>query len=241
MSASSITPNRIVINRPHRSRWLILLAVMIATEIGLLFWRFVPAGIPLLVAEQILPVSEKLAWYLTRSSGTIAYITLTLSTVWGLLLSTKLVKAWVPPAVALTMHNSLAWIGIGLSFFHAFFLLFDRYFTYSVANLLVPFTGPYQPFWVGMGTLSFYLALIISASFYIRHRIGTKTWRRFHYLTFALFFMVTAHGWMAGSDSTQLLPLYLVSGNLVLFLTFYRILDAIQSGRRKIPSAVGHQ
>ncbi|MCB0105697.1 MAG: ferric reductase-like transmembrane domain-containing protein [Caldilineaceae bacterium] len=184
---------------------------------------------------KILPVSEKLSWYLTRSSGTVAYLALSLSTVWGLLLSTKVIKEWVPASLTLAMHNSLAWITVGLSFFHAFVLLFDSYYTYTVANLLIPFTGPYAPLWVGIGTVNFYLLLLISASFYMRSRIGTKNWRRLHYLTFAAFLFVTLHGWMAGTDSTQLKPMYLVSGMLVLFLTIYRILDAIQHSHRQLP------
>ena len=231
MSAFPVTSNTHRINR-----WAILLIVTVTTEIGLLFWHFIPAGLPMLSLAQILPVSEKLSWYLTRSSGTVGYLTLTLSTVWGLLLSTKLVKAWVPPALALMMHNSLAWIAVGLSFFHAFVLLFDSYYPYTVANLLVPFTGPYAPQWVGVGTISFYLLLLVSASFYGRRWIGARLWRRLHYLTFAAFMMVTLHGWMAGTDSTQLRPMYLVSGGLVLFLTLYRIIDAVQSRRASQPT-----
>jgi len=227
MSAYSTT------NSPRFSRWLGFLVTLFVTELGLLIWHFLPAGAPEFMLAQILPVGEKLSWYLTRSSGTIAYLTLGLSTIWGLLLSTKLVKEWVPPTLALAMHNTLAWIAVGLSFFHAFVLLFDHYYAYTVSNLLVPFTGPYAPFWVGIGTINFYLLLLISASFYARSRIGTKNWRRLHYLTFFAFFMVTLHGWMAGTDSAQLRPLYLVSGNLVLLLTLYRIVDGVQSSRQK--------
>ena len=230
MSAFSTTTNP-----PRLSRWLVFLVVLFTTEVGLLFWHFLPVDLPQLWMAKILPVSEKLSWYLTRSSGTVAYLALSLSTVWGLLLSTKVIKEWVPARLTLAMHNSLAWIAVGLSFFHAFVLLFDSYYTYTVANLLIPFTGPYAPLWIGIGTVNFYLLLLISASFYMRSRIGTKNWRRLHYLTFAAFLFVTLHGWMAGTDSTQLKPMYLVSAMLVLFLTIYRILDAIQHSHRQLP------
>jgi len=123
---------------------------------------------------------------------------------------------------------------VGLSTFHAGVLLFDSYYTYTVGDLLVPFTGPYQPFWVGIGTLSFYLLLLTSASFYARRRLGAKMWRRLHYLTFLAFAMVTAHGWAAGTGSTELRWLFLGSGNLVLFLTVYRILEAIPVNRKDV-------
>ncbi|MEZ4674305.1 MAG: hypothetical protein R2932_08695 [Caldilineaceae bacterium] len=217
---------------PWLKRWGILLLFVLTAELGLVVWRWMPATIPLYISAQIVPVSEKLSWYLTRASGTVAYLTLTLSTVWGLLLSTKLVKAWVPATVALAMHNTLAWIAVGLSCFHAFVLLFDSYYTYTVSNLLVPFTGPMRPLGrCGHGkllsTFADFCQLLWAAL------IGAKTWRRLHYLTFAGFFMVTLHGWMTGTDSSRLLPMYLVGGNLVLFLTFYRIIDAVQIGRNK--------
>lgn len=216
------------------NRWLQLLAIILGIELALVLWPVLSQVLLWFANLQLLPVSEKLAWYLTRSSGTIAYATLVLSTVWGLMLSTKLVKAWVPAPMALLMHNWLAWTGVGLSAFHAIVLLFDSYYIYTVGDLLLPFTGPYRPLWVGVGTLSFYLLLLTSGSFYARRWIGAKAWRRLHYFTFLAFLMVTAHGWAAGTDSAQLRWLFIGSGSLVLFLTVYRILEAIPNSRKDI-------
>lgn len=216
------------------NRWLLFLTIILGVELALVLWRELPQILPWLTNLQILPVSEKLAWYLTRASGTIAYATLVLSTVWGLMLSTKLVKAWVPAPVAMLMHNWLAWIGVGLSLFHAVVLLFDSYYIYTASDLLIPFTGPYRPLWVGVGTLSFYLLLLTSGSFYARRWIGAKAWRYLHYFTFLAFLMVTAHGWAAGTDSAQLRPLFVGSGSLVLFLTVYRMLDAMPVSRNDV-------
>ena len=78
----------------------------------------------------------------------------------------------------------------------------------------------------GIGTIGFYLMLLTSVSFYWRKTIGQKNWRRLHYLTFGVYIMGTLHGWMAGTDSATLGPLYLISGLVVIFLTAYRIVDA---------------
>ncbi len=170
----------------------------------------------------------KAAWYLTRASGTVSYFLLAASTIWGLLLSTKLIKQHIPPAISLAMHNHLSWTAIVLSAFHAYILLFDTYYTYTFADLLIPFKGPYAPLWVGLGVLGFYLALLTSASFNWRKRIGQKTWRKLHYLTFLAYIFVTLHGWMAGTDSAELRPLFITSSAVVFFLTLYRILDAVR-------------
>lgn len=222
LSQSSFEPS------PARQR---ILAGIFITETLILLWWLFPAFFAQFTVQNALWASEKASWYLTRSSGTIAYILLSASTIWGLLLSTKLIKSWVPAPVALAMHDILSWVAVGLASFHALLLLFDRYYSYTLANLLVPFTGPYEPFWVGIGIIAFYLMFLLSASFYLRQRIGAKRWRQLHYVTFAAYFMVTLHGWQSGTDSNAFGWLYGGSLLLVGFLTFYRIFTAIDEAR----------
>jgi predicted ferric reductase len=218
-----------------------LLVGIFVTETLLLLWWLFPTFFAQFTVNSALLASEKLTWYLTRSSGTVAYLLLSASTIWGLLLSTKLIKAWVPAPVALTMHDALSWIAVGLASFHALLLLFDSYYTYTLANLLIPFTGPYEPGWVGVGILAFYLMLLLSATFYLRPWISAKRWRQLHYLTFAAYAMVTFHGWLAGTDSSAFTWLYGGSALLVGFLTFYRIFAAREerneSSRKLQPGA----
>ncbi len=224
-------------NRPSKTR---LLNGVIVIEVLLVAWWFFPSFFAQFRLDRALWASEKLTWYLTRSSGTVAYIVLSASTVWGLLLSTKLIKELVPAPVALAMHNALSWIAIGLASFHAFVLLFDNYYTYTIGNLLIPFTGPYKPLWVGIGTLAFYLSLLLSATFYMRQWIGAKRWRQLHYLTFAVYVMITLHGWLAGTDSVAFAWLYGTSAFIVLFLTIYRIITAVRSARHEPQRTLQH-
>lgn len=191
--------------------------------VGLLIsWWAIPLVLPQLSLGWL--ATSQAAWYLTRASGIVSYLLMAASTIWGLLLSTKLLKQKVPPAVSLAMHNYLSWGAIGLSAFHAFLLLFDKYYTFSFIHLLIPFIGPYNPIWVGIGIIGFYIMLLTAGSFYFRKQIGQKRWRKLHYLTFAAFFLITWHGWTAGTDHVQLAAMYLVSSFSVLFLTIYRIL-----------------
>lgn len=175
-----------------------------------------------------LGITEKSAWYVTRSTGTVAYLLLAGSTIWGLLLSSKIIKESVPAVLSLAMHNVLSWLAFAFTGVHAIALLFDTYYTYTAADLLVPFIGPYRPLAVGLGIIGLYLTFLTSATFYWRKRIGQQWWRRIHYLTFLLFGLVTAHGLMAGTDSGTpgMRWMYLGSTLLVLFLTNYRILAA---------------
>ncbi|MCA9971354.1 MAG: ferric reductase-like transmembrane domain-containing protein [Anaerolineales bacterium] len=172
-----------------------------------------------------LGLSAKTGWYVSRASGTVAYLLLAGSTVWGLLLSTKIIKETVPAALSLGMHNILSWLAIALAGVHAAALLFDSYYTYTLADLTIPFVGPYRPEWVGLGIIGLYLMALTSASFSWRRRLGQAWWRRLHYLTFAAYLLVTVHGAAAGTDSANpgMTALYWGSGLLVLFLTNYRL------------------
>lgn len=169
------------------------------------------------------PLSDETIWYLIRSSGIVAYLLLTASTAWGILLSSKLVKEWIPAPVALEMHNYLSWTALGLTIYHAYLLLFSSFFDYQWIELFIPFTGPYKPLWVGLGIVSVYLMLLTSLTFYVSKQIGYTTFRRIHYLTYAVFGLALAHSLMAGTDGTLLQNIYTGSGLLILFLTVYRV------------------
>ncbi|MCB8965784.1 MAG: ferric reductase-like transmembrane domain-containing protein [Chloroflexota bacterium] len=179
-------------------------------------------------------INNETIWYLVRSSGTVAYLFLAASTIWGLFISSKFLKEIVPGQLTLAMHNYLSWNAIGLTILHAVLLLFTGFMDYTVLNLLIPFTGPYSPFWVGIGIIGMYLMILTTLTFYVRSRIKYKTFHAIHYLTYAAFVMALLHSWFAGTDSVALETLYLVTGLLVFFLTAYRVLSAF--GSRQVAS-----
>jgi len=172
---------------------------------------------------------ERLPWYVTRISALLAYLALAASTIYGLLLSTKLLDRVTHRPISYTLHQDLAGIGVALALVHAAVLTIDRSVPYTVAEVLVPFSGPYRPLWVGIGQLALAASLLVFLSFYVRKRIGTPTWRNIHYVGFLAFVGATVHGLMAGSDSSALWVYggYLTMSIVVVFLTTYRIVLAI--------------
>lgn len=158
----------------------------------------------------------KLTWHLVRSSGIVAYVLLLASTVWGLFLSSQFVKDWSPGPVSLTLHSTISWLSLLLGLVHALLLMFDDYFTYTLGDIFVPFTGPYRPEVVGMGTLAFWLLVVISLSFPFKKRLGNVTWKRLHYVSYAAFGLVSVHGLFAGTDGTLIGFRLLVGSGVVL-------------------------
>lgn len=165
-----------------------------------------------------LATDEKLSWHLVRSSGIVAYVLLLASTIWGLLLSSQSVKDWSPGPVSLTLHSTISWLALLLGLGHGLLLLLDKYFTYTLSDILVPFTGPYRPEAVGLGTLTFWLLVVISLSFPLKKRIGQVNWRRLHYTSYGAFGLVSIHGLFAGTDGTHLGFRLLVGAGVLLVI-----------------------
>jgi predicted ferric reductase len=172
---------------------------------------------------------DRLPWYATRLLALLSYLAITGSVLYGLLLSTGILDAIAHRTVSFTLHQDLSGIGLGLAMVHAAILMIDTSVPYTPLEVLVPFAGPYEPFWVGVGQLSLYLTAIVMLSFYARKRIGQKRWRTLHYVTFVAFLGATFHGLMAGTDSSApwAFWMYVVSAALVVFLTVYRIVLAV--------------
>lgn len=185
------------------------------------------------VARWVSEEYDRLPWYVTRASALLAYLALTGSVVYGLLLSTKILDRIAHRAVSFTLHQDLSSIGLALALVHAAVLMIDRSVPYSPAEVIIPFSGPYRPVWVGVGQLTLGITIVVLLSFYVRKRIGQPRWRQLHYLSFVAFLGATIHGLMAGSDTQApwVFLGYLVMCATVAFLFAYRVFLAILSRR----------
>lgn len=173
--------------------------------------------------------ASALPWLFERLFAFLAYLALTASVVYGLLLSTKILDAIAHRPVSFTLHQDLAAIGLGMAGIHGALLGLDASMPFSLAQIAVPGLAPYAPLAVGVGQAAFYLAAVVTASFYVRARIGQRAWRALHYVTFLAFAGATVHGIAAGTDSGQgwAQGLYIGALTLVSFLLTYRILVSV--------------
>jgi DMSO/TMAO reductase YedYZ heme-binding membrane subunit len=209
-----------------------------AVAIGIVLGATGPQTIRLLSAS-VAANSASLPWVASRILAFIAYGALAGSVIYGLLLSTKVLDSIAHRPVTFTLHKDLAAIGLGLAALHGALLGLDTTVPNSLGQLLVPFASSYRPIWVGMGQISLYLMSVVVASFYVRRRIGQRAWRLLHYLTFLAFAGATAHGLLAGTDSSGWGQwIYLAATDVVVFLFAYRIAVAIGGrGRSRAPGA----
>jgi predicted ferric reductase len=177
-------------------------------------------------------------WFVSRAAGVTAYVALALATIWGLVLSTAVADAIVSRGRSLDAHRWLSAAALSLSVAHAIPLLGDRYISFDVLDITVPFLAPYRPAAVGMGIIALYLAAGVYGSFWLRARLGNRVWRAVHFLSFPAFGLVTLHGLFAGTDSgaAWMRAIYLTAALLVGMLTVVRLLGRSGAAMRRTPA-----
>jgi predicted ferric reductase len=139
-------------------------------------------------------------------------------------------------------HEALSVAGLLMVGVHVVAILKDSFFHFGVAGVLVPGFSPYAPLPVGIGVVGAWLAAIIVASFYVRKKIGPRTWRRLHYTTLGLFIAMTLHGLLAGSDSSNPLAIgmYSVSTGTFAILLAYRLGYSVVRSRNRRAARAAH-
>ena len=167
--------------------------------------------------------SVQIWWYVTRASGIIAYLLLWFSTILGLAVTSKYLDGMLDRLFTYDFHEFISLLSVGFTLVHVIVLMLDLYMPYSLAQILVPFISPYRPFWVGVGVIAFYIILLVTITFYLRNKIGTRSFRAIHVLSLVGYIGVTLHGYFSGTDTAlpSMQILYKVSGLAVLFLTVY--------------------
>jgi len=160
--------------------------------------------------------SAQWSWFLVRAAGVTGFLMLAASMLWGVFVSSKLIKDWVPGTVSMMLHATTSWLAVVLTLAHMGLLLFDSYYRYTLSNLLVPFTGPYRPFAVGLGIAAFWMILAVTISFSMRKLMSRRVWLWLHYTSYIAFGLVAVHALMAGTDATRPAMIAIISGFSVL-------------------------
>ena len=175
-------------------------------------------------------------WIVSRSAGLTAYFALTLEVLFGLLVSTGAADALFPRARALEVHQWLSSASLALVLMHALALLGDGFAGLDAIDLAVPFAASLSRFATGLGVISAYLMLMLHVSFAWRGKLGARTWRRLHYVSFALYLGATIHGLVAGTDASSAFAqaLYTLSLVSVLSLLLVRIAQAMTKHTQRI-------
>ena len=142
-------------------------------------------------------------WYLTRASGAVALVLLTASLVIGIAAVLRLRSAGVPRFVIDGIHRTASMLAVAFLLVHILTAVLDTFAPITLINAVIPFTGNYRPFWLGLGAVAFDLLLAVTMTSLLRRRLGHGAWRAVHWLAYASWPVAVLHGFGTGSDVHQ--------------------------------------
>lgn len=156
-------------------------------------------------------------WNLIRVSGLLSYFLLTVSLAFGFLQSFSSLKK--RKGDLLLLHQTSGWIGLLGIVFHMMMLFWDQYVHYPILSIIIPFYSKNEPFYSGLGTLSFYLFLIVigSSDFFMK-KLGRTVWKKVHLLAIPAWILMAFHGLMIGTDSSEIWAASIYIGSVIIIM-----------------------
>jgi sulfoxide reductase heme-binding subunit YedZ len=142
-------------------------------------------------------------WYLTRGTGLVAMVLVTLSVLAGIAASLRAGGTRMPRFVVSGLHRNLSLLTVAFIVVHVVTTVLDAYAPITFLDGVIPFLSPYRPIWLGLGALAFDIILALVITSLVRVRIGLKTWRFVHWFAYACFPITVVHALGTGSDASQ--------------------------------------
>jgi sulfoxide reductase heme-binding subunit YedZ len=157
-------------------------------------------------------------WYLTRATGAVALVLLTLAIALGVVDVERWSTPRWPRFVLDSLHRNVALLALAFLVLHILTAVLDSFASISLVAAFVPFVGSYRPFWLGLGAVAFDLLLAVILTSVLRGRVGPRAWRATHWLVYACWPVALLHTLGTGSDvkTTWLLALSIFCLALVL-------------------------
>lgn len=187
---------------------------------------------------------------LSSDAGLVAMVLLTINILLGLVLSARYntVRSWPHRRLPVfDIHNWTAYIALGLVFLHPGLLLLSSTAGFRVIDVLFPIHSPKQTLYNNLGAMAFYCVIFVIVTSYFRSRLGSRLWKKLHYVAYAAATLVFVHGILIDPELKNKPPdlldgekvLVEICALLILIATIWRICyqpkkRALQASIRKI-------
>jgi predicted ferric reductase len=180
-------------------------------------------------------------WYLTRSTGAVALILLTVSVALGVADVRRFSTPTWPRFVVDGLHRNVSMLAVVFVVLHVVTSVLDGFAPISMTAAIIPFTSSYRPFWLSLGTISFDLMLALTVTSILRARISPAAWRLTHWLAYACWPIALLHSFGTGSDARNgwLVWLSVVCIAIVAAAVLSRALGAFKLHPRVCSAALG--
>jgi sulfoxide reductase heme-binding subunit YedZ len=140
-------------------------------------------------------------WYLTRGSGVVSLILLTITVALGVADVRRYSSQRWPRFVIDSLHRSTSLLAVVFLAVHILTTVLDSFTSISLLDAVVPFGSSYRPFWLGLGAVACDLLIALILTSLLRRRLGHRAWRATHWFAYACWPIALAHGLGTGSDT----------------------------------------
>lgn len=142
-------------------------------------------------------------WYLTRATGVVSLLLLTLAMALGVADVARFSSVHWPRFLTDGLHRRASLLALIFLVIHILTSVLDTYAPISLIDAFVPFHSAYRPLWLGLGAAAFDLLLAVLLTSLLRARVGARNWRAVHWLAYACWPLAVFHGLGTGTDVRQ--------------------------------------
>jgi hypothetical protein len=157
-------------------------------------------------------------WYLTRGTGMVTLVLLTLSLALGIANVRRVQTDAVPRFVFDAVHRSVSLLALAFLAVHIVTSVLDPFAPIRLLDAVVPFVSSYRPIWLGLGAVASDVLIALVVTSVLRRRFGYRAWRVTHWLAYMCWPIALVHGLGTGTDAKTSWMLLLMAGCVLVVL-----------------------
>ena len=167
----------------------------------------------------------------------VAWVLLTLTVVWGVLLKTRILRGADNPEWLTVTHRYISGLAMAMIATHMGTLLLDEYIQFGWTDILVPFASTFEPLPVALGIMAFWLIVLVQITALASKWLPDGLWKGIHLSSYISIVLVGLHSGLVGTDVGT--PWYtVVSLILITTATLAGIVRLVIAAREKPPARV---
>jgi methionine sulfoxide reductase heme-binding subunit len=163
-------------------------------------------------------MSGSALWYLTRGTGVVALVLLTISVALGVANVRRARTPRLPRFVIDAVHRDASLLALVFLAVHIATSVVDSFTPIRLIDAVIPFVSAYRPVWVGLGAVALDLLIAVALTSVLRHQFGHRAWRATHWLAYACWPVALVHGLGTGSDVNTTWMLILTAACVLVVL-----------------------
>jgi DMSO/TMAO reductase YedYZ heme-binding membrane subunit len=168
-------------------------------------------------------------WYVARASGIVAWLFLSASVIWGVILSTKAFPERRRPAWLLDLHRWLGGLTMSFVAVHLLALVADNYTHFDLGDLAIPYASDWKPGAVAVGVVAAWFLVAVELTSFAMKRLPRRVWHSIHLTSYAVFWLASIHAALAGTDRS--LGLYQVTAAASIVAVAWALLYRLNTRR----------